>query len=73
MTMYEILRLLQGGVVNQDPEVQDMLRTNKFYFIPVVNPDGVALIEDSKSSNIKIPDIRKNMNPVGENKCNPEN
>lgn len=45
MVMYELLHLLQGGVINQDKKVQQLLAQNKFYFLPVVNPDGLNLIE----------------------------
>jgi murein tripeptide amidase MpaA len=52
-----------------------MLRTNKFYFIPVVNPDGLNYIEEmhlSNHNNIAIPEARKNMNPNGNGlECEP--
>lgn len=47
-----------------------MLKNNKYYFIPVVNVDGLALIEDFHKSNghlTNILDKRKNMGPVGLN------
>jgi len=49
-----------------------MLKTNKYYFIPVVNVDGLALIEDDHLQNpksTKIMDKRKNMSP---NDCGSE-
>jgi g-D-glutamyl-meso-diaminopimelate peptidase len=49
-----------------------MLAKNKYYFVPVVNPDGVALIEQNHKENpspTKIMDKRKNMNPAGVEKC----
>lgn len=61
---YLILNLLQRGVLNQEEEVTKMLSQNKFYFIPVVNVDGLALIEDyhrSEGTTTSIIDKRKNM------------
>jgi murein tripeptide amidase MpaA len=40
-----------------------MLSETKFYFIPVINVDGAALIEDHWHSDRKIINKRKNMNP----------
>lgn len=62
------MKLLQGGLINKDPEVVAQLAKNKFYFIPVVNVDGLALIEQmhkegGSDSRTHIPDKRKNMNP----------
>ena len=45
-----------------------MLKNNKYYFIPVVNVDGLALIEEDHLINPKttgILDKRKNMGPNG--------
>ena len=46
----------------------NMLKDSKFYFLPVVNVDGVALIEQQHSDDGKITSImnkRKNMGPAG--------
>lgn len=40
-----------------------MLRDQKFYFIPTVNVDGAALVEEHWGSEKKILNKRKNMNP----------
>lgn len=45
-----------------------MLKQSKFYFLPIVNVDGVALIEQTHSEDGKINaimDKRKNMGPAG--------
>jgi hypothetical protein len=45
-----------------------MLKNNKYYFIPVVNVDGLALIEETHLSEghlTSVLDKRKNMGPVG--------
>ena len=45
LTMFQILKLLKKGVIeNQSPYV-DYLKKNKLYFIPVINVDALALIE----------------------------
>jgi hypothetical protein len=40
-----------------------MLRDQKFYFLPIVNVDGAALVEKYWLSDKKIINKRKNMNP----------
>mmetsp|Transcript_29327 Transcript_29327/g.44184 ORF Transcript_29327/g.44184 Transcript_29327/m.44184 type:complete len:140 (+) Transcript_29327:1291-1710(+) len=40
-----------------------MLRSNKFYFIPVINVDGSALVETHWQTDGQILNKRKNMNP----------
>lgn len=75
MVMYELLHLLQGGIINQDKDVQQMLGTNRYYFLPVLNPDGLSLIEEyhkGSTQNTHIIDQRKNQNPNGGSACNPE-
>lgn len=45
-----------------------MLKSSKFYFLPVLNVDGVAFIEASHNEGGKmntITDKRKNMGPAG--------
>lgn len=45
-----------------------MLKSSKFYFLPVLNVDGLALIEDTHTDNGKlnaVMDKRKNMGPAG--------
>jgi len=41
-----------------------MLKTTKFYFIPVVNVDGFNLVEEHWNSDHEILNKRKNMNPM---------
>ncbi len=49
-----------------------MLRDQKFYFLPIVNVDGAALVEKYWLSDKKIINKRKNMNP-GYQLCSEEN
>jgi len=49
-----------------------MLKNNKYYFIPIVNVDGVNFLEEehhSSFSRISVVDKRKNMGPNGEGDC----
>ena len=46
MTLYSIMKLIHGGVVNDNPHYKKLLLQNKFYVIPSINVDGVAYIED---------------------------
>jgi len=50
-----------------------MLATTKFHFIPVVNVDGVALVEETWKNEKKILNKRKNMNPKYAGSCGSEN
>jgi len=49
-----------------------MLRSNKFYFIPIINVDGSALVQKYWESDGKIINKRKNMNP-NFSQCGDEN
>jgi hypothetical protein len=45
MNVFEILQLLQKGVVKPDPTWVSLLNQNKYIYMPIFNVDGVALIE----------------------------
>lgn len=64
MPLYSALKLLHGNV-HQDPNYQALLQQNVYHFAPVINPDGLALIEEDfdKTGQKKIMPKRKNMNP----------
>ena len=62
MPLYSVLRLLQGGIVNNQPKFRAMLAQNKYYIVPVVNVDGLAFIEDQYLKTGEISLKRKNMN-----------
>lgn len=67
MTLFALVRLLHGGIVGQDAQMKTMLKQNKYYFIPVVNVDGLKLIEDDHNMlkvNNKIMDKRKNVGAI---------
>lgn len=59
--IYQMLKLLMKGVVQKNDHYQELLMNNKFYFIPILNVDGVALIEKGWNENHKIIPQRKNM------------
>jgi len=40
-----------------------MLRNSKYYFLPVLNVDGAAVVEEHWLAEGKIINKRKNMNP----------
>lgn len=64
MNLYTALKLLHQGVVYKDEKYANMLAQNIYYIIPVVNVDGVALIEkDFPKSKGSILKKRKNMSP----------
>lgn len=67
MTLFALIRLIHGGIVGQDAEMKTLLKQNRYYFIPVVNVDGLKLIEDDHVAmkvNNKIMDKRKNVGNV---------
>lgn len=67
------LKLIHQGVLNKKERYVNMLRTTKFYFIPVINVDGAAMVEDHWLSDGKIINKRKNANPNNFANCGYEN
>ena len=59
--MFQVLKLLMKGVVEKSDKYQSLLQQNKYYFIPILNVDGVALIEDGWNKDHKIIPQRKNL------------
>ena len=47
-----------------------MLAAQKFHFIPAINVDGAAFVEQHWHDEHKILNKRKNMNPANEGTCN---
>ena len=45
MVLYSAVKLLQDGILNNDPKAIELLKANKYFFLPVVNVDGLAAIE----------------------------
>jgi murein tripeptide amidase MpaA len=43
--LYEIMKLIKLGWIEQDPEELKLLNQNRFLFMPILNVDGVAMIE----------------------------
>jgi len=62
MNIFEILQLLQKGVVKPDPTWVSLLNQNKYIYMPIFNVDGVAFIEKEWTTHKVIPSDRKNMN-----------
>ena len=50
-----------------------MLKNTKFHFVPIVNVDGGALVEQGWVEDHKILNKRKNMNPSNSGTCGEEN
>lgn len=65
--VYQMLKLLMKGVVQKNSSYEELLKNNKFIFIPVLNVDGVAFIEKGWEENHKISPQRKNLDPT--NSC----
>ena len=47
MVLFELVKLVQNGIINYDPATIKQLMNNKFVFIPIINVDGVHDIEDN--------------------------
>ena len=71
--LYICLKLIHQGIINKKERYVNMLRDTKFYFIPVVNTDGAALVEEHWISDGKIINKRKNANPNNIGSCGFEN
>jgi len=63
MVLYSALKLLHQGIVNKNEKYMDMLAQNIYYIVPIINKDGVALIEKEFPKKGDIMKKRKNMNP----------
>ena len=61
---------LLHGVHHEDQATLDLLARTQVYFIPVVNPDGVAFIEERESGDGSIVLKRKNGRKTGD-RCAP--
>lgn len=66
--VYQMLKLILKGEVNKIDKYEELLNNNKFYFIPILNPDGVAYIEKHWVEDKKFIPQRKNMDT--EKGCN---
>ena len=77
MTLFQVLKLIHAGLITQQPKYRNLLAQNKYYVIPVVNPDGVAFIETEFGKSRELVKKRKNMNPqavksIKDYQCLPE-
>jgi hypothetical protein len=64
INMFKAVQLIQQGVINKDKTYENFLKDNKYYFVPILNVDGVALIEQGWEKDHKILPVRKNRDPV---------
>ena len=64
MTFSVLLKLLHG-VHHGDQRTLELLQRTQVYFIPVVNPDGVAYIEEQETGDGQIVLKRKNGRNTG--------
>lgn len=58
--LYEIMKLIKLGWIDKDSEELKLLNQNRFLFMPILNVDGVAFIEQYWDQNHKIVRKRKN-------------
>jgi hypothetical protein len=65
INMYKAVKLIQEGVINKNPTYEQYLKDSKFYFVPALNVDGVALIEQNWEKDHKIIPVRKNRDTAG--------
>lgn len=70
--LFLCLKLIHQGVLEKKTQYMQLLSEMNFYFIPVINVDGAALIEEHWESDHKIINKRKNMNPNFQS-CSEEN
>lgn len=63
MAVYQLLQLLKLGDMEgkENKRWKTMLEQNKYFFLPIFNVDGVALIEKNWPDTHKIVPDRKNM------------
>ena len=60
--MYSLLNLIHGGYVHHNnPEMRALLKEARYLFIPTVNVDGAAYIEEQYEKTGKLEIKRKNM------------
>ena len=59
MTFSVLLKVLYGIHIGDEGTLK-MLESTQLYFIPIVNPDGVAFIEDAETGDGEIVLKRKN-------------
>jgi hypothetical protein len=71
--LFLCLKLIHQGILQDKEKFQQILLKNKFYFLPTVNVDGSALVEENWKKNGKILNKRKNMNLALVEKCGDEN
>jgi hypothetical protein len=58
------------GAVKNDEKFHNILDENKYYFLPILNVDGAAAIEEHWVAKKEVLPRRKNMIPDGQATCN---
>lgn len=62
-SLYQILNLLHGSLVRKEQKYRNLMAQNKYYVLPMINPDGLALIEEVFEDKHEILKKRKNQSP----------
>ena len=73
LPLYSILRMIHGALFKKDERYIHLLKTNRYFVIPVVNVDGLADIEKTWVETGEMLIRRKNMNPHFYDQCEGEN
>ena len=60
--LFTALRMIHKAIIAKEKKYQNLLMQNVYYVIPVINVDGLNLIEQEFSKTQKILNKRKNMN-----------
>lgn len=63
MPLYTALKMLHKAFVQNDEKYLNLLMQNTYYIVPIINVDGVSLIEKDFQKSFHILNQRKNMNP----------
>ena len=73
MVLYSVLKMIHGGIINDDPKYKKLLEQNKYYVVPTVNVDGLAEIEKAYLKDGTFLMKRKNMDTETCQNCSLEN
>ena len=69
LNVYEMLKLLKHGAVEKDPHFEKLLNQNRYFFLPILNVDGVNMIEENWVKNKKIIPHRKSADKTLTSNC----
>jgi murein tripeptide amidase MpaA len=69
LNVYEMLKLLKHGAIEKDPHFEKLLNQNRYFFLPILNVDGVSMIEETWNKTHKIIPHRKNHDKEMSSNC----